>query len=397
MFDFKKIEILVGKKIPKKICLEPFNSLVCEFLDELSSNLLKSKEIKNYSDLVTFAFFIRKRNLLKIKDRLKDNFVRKGKGIVFHITPSNVPINFAYSFLFSIISGNSNIVRVPSKNFVQIKIICKHLNKILNKKKFTIFKESNLFIRYEKNDKINEELSLISDARMIWGGDNTIGEFKNYKTKLKSSDILFNDKYSISIINSDEMLKIKKLDRFKRLIEGFYNDSLLIDQNACSSPHLILWTGKNLDKAQNLFWKAFLEYTKKKYELEDAAISEKFTLYNKDLMQNKSIGGIQNYDNYLFRARLKKLPLPTDNLRGKWGYFYELNLKKFTDLKEIINEKYQTITYYGFDKEYLVNFVKKNDLKGVDRIVPIGDALDIGMIWDGYNIKDNLTRIIEIR
>ena len=114
-------------------------------------------------------------------------------------------------------------------------------------------------------------------------------------------------------------------------------------------------------------------------------------------MQNKSIGGIQNYDNYLFRAKLKKLPLPTENLRGKWGYFYELNLKKFTDLKKIINEKYQTITYYGFDKEYLENFVKKNDLKGVDRIVPIGEALDIGMIWDGYNIKDNLTRIIEIR
>jgi hypothetical protein len=397
MFNIREVETLVGKKIPKKISLEPFNSLVCQFLDELSSDLLKSKEIKNYSDLVTFAFYIRKRNLLKIKESLKDNFVRKGKGIIFHVAPSNVPINFAYSFLFSIISGNSNIVRVPTKNFIQIRLICKYLNKILNKKKFITFKESNLFIRYEKNDKISEELSLISDGRMIWGGDKTINEFKNYKTKLKSFDVLFNDKYSISIINSEEILKIKNSSKFVRLVEGFYNDTLLIDQNACSSPQLILWTGKNSDKAQNLFWVSFFEYTRRKYELEDVAISEKFTQYNKDLMQNKNIDSIQNYDNYLFRAKLKKLPLPTEHLKGKWGYFYEIKLKKFSDLKKIINDKFQTVTYFGFDKEYLMYFVENNDFNGIDRIVPIGNALDIGMIWDGYNIKDNLTRIIEIR
>ena len=134
MFEFKKMELLVGKKLPIRLSLEPFNELVCDFLNDLSNELLKFKELKKYSDIATYAFYSRKNNLLKIKDYLRDNFIRKGKGVILHISPSNVPINFAYSFLFSIISGNSNIVRVPSRNFKQIEIICNHINKVFKKK-----------------------------------------------------------------------------------------------------------------------------------------------------------------------------------------------------------------------------------------------------------------------
>jgi hypothetical protein len=33
----------------------------------------------------------------------------------------------------------------------------------------------------------------------------------------------------------------------------------------------------------------------------------------------------------------------------------------------------------------------------VDRIVPIGQALDIGLYWDGYDIIPSLTKTIEIK
>ncbi len=397
MFNLNKIEFLVGTRIPKRLSLEPFNPLVCNFLDELSKSLLKSREAKKFSDLITFAFYIRKKNLSKIKNSVNDNFTRKGIGTILHIAPSNVPINFAYSFLFSLVSGNSNIVRVPSRNFLQIKIICKYMNKILKKKKYNILKKSNLFIRYEKDIEINKKLSLICDGRMIWGGDKTAYEFKNYQTKIKSSDIFFNDKYSISLINSDELFKIKNSKHFDKFIENFYNDTLLMDQNACSSPHLILWNGKRCLKAQDLFWKYFLKYTKKRYKLEDIAISEKLTQYTQDLMNNSYVDKIINYNNYLFRAKLKKLPTHVCDLKGKWGYFYEANFNRYIQLKKIFNYKFQTVSYYGFKKDDLLNFVKKNDIEGVDRIVPIGSALDIGMVWDGYNLQNNLTRIIDVR
>lgn len=100
MCNLKKMKFLVGNKLPIRLSLEPFNELVFDFLNDLSIELLRFKELKKYSDIATYAFYSRKNNLLKLKDLLEDNFLRKGKGTILHISPSNVPINFAYSFLF---------------------------------------------------------------------------------------------------------------------------------------------------------------------------------------------------------------------------------------------------------------------------------------------------------
>jgi hypothetical protein len=66
-------------------------------------------------------------------------------------------------------------------------------------------------------------------------------------------------------------------------------------------------------------------------------------------------------------------------------------------IAHIINTKYQTLTYFGLKKAQLLDFVVRNRLSGIDRIVPIGSALDIGAIWDGYDIVRSLSRIIDIK
>ena len=32
---------------------------------------------------------------------------------------------------------------------------------------------------------------------------------------------------------------------------------------------------------------------------------------------------------------------------------------------------------------------------GVDRVVPVGQALDMSVLWDGYNMLEALSRVIE--
>ncbi len=61
----------------------------------------------------------------------------------------------------------------------------------------------------------------------------------------------------------------------------------------------------------------------------------------------------------------------------------------------IVNEKYQTLTYFGVEAEKLQEMVMKNCLRGIDRIVPVGKAMDIGIVWDGYDIIGILSRIIQ--
>ena len=74
---------------------------------------------------------------------------------------------------------------------------------------------------------------------------------------------------------------------------------------------------------------------------------------------------------------------------------------KLTDdinnLAHVINSKYQTLTYFGIDKSELLGFVVKNRLSGIDRIVPVGKALDMDVMWDGYDIVRSLSRIIDVK
>ena len=74
-------------------------------------------------------------NIKNLKKEFNHKNNRLGLGLIFHITPSNIPTNFAYSLIFGLITGNSNIVKVPSKDFEQLKIIyCSIIKKILKKK-----------------------------------------------------------------------------------------------------------------------------------------------------------------------------------------------------------------------------------------------------------------------
>ena len=60
-------------------------------------------------------------------------------------------------------------------------------------------------------------------------------------------------------------------------------------------------------------------------------------------------------------------------------------------------KKIQTLTYFGIAKDHLRKFIIKNKLSGIDRIVPIGQGLEINFFWDGYDINKILTRVIDIK
>ena len=98
------------------------------------------------TDVLSFAFFCRERNLIALEKNYSNLKIRKGLGISFHITPANIPTNFAYSLIFGLLSGNCNIVKVPSKNFPQIEIICKEINRTLSR--FPKLKDHIKIIRY---------------------------------------------------------------------------------------------------------------------------------------------------------------------------------------------------------------------------------------------------------
>jgi hypothetical protein len=391
-----KIEYVVGNKNFKSIPRSPYNNLVCDFISELSKMLFNHPSSFDYPDIKTLAFWCRKKNIDILKSNLSSNQLRVGLGLVFHITPSNVPTNFAYSLLFGLLTGNSNIIKVPSKKFEQINIICDCIKKVLKKKKYLQFKESITIVRYRDCVEFTDKISSHCDARLIWGGDKSIKEIRKSQLNPRSRDIAFSDRFSLCVIDSKSILSLDQYG-LDRVIEKFYNDTYLADQNACSSPHLIVWLNNKGSKAKNIFWSQLYKYVLKKYTLPQIASIDKYTKLCKDLINLQNLKKYKNYTNLLYVVTLKNLDFEINQLRGKWGYFYECNLKNLDNLAKFVDRSCQTLTYIGVKKDTLKKFVIKNNLKGIDRIVPTGQGLNMNLYWDGYDINQTLSRIIDLK
>ena len=85
-----------------------------------------------------------------------------------------------------------------------------------------------------------------------------------------------------------------------------------------------------------------------------------------------------------------------EDIRGVNGTFFQKNINQINDLKQFITKKCQTVSYFGFTKDQLKYFLLNNNLLGIDRVVPVGKALEIDIIWDGYEIIKSLSRVISL-
>jgi hypothetical protein len=385
----EKIRYLVGSSRLNTEPFKPFDEKVISFLNSFSRELGSFKNLINYPDLKSLSFWCRKNNFTNMKKKYDSLGNRLGVGLIFHITPSNIPTNFAYSLIFGLLSGNANIIKAPSKNFEQINIICKILNKLLSKN--ILLKNKIAVIKYKNNKIFTKEISSICNARVIWGGDKTINDLRSFQINERAIDLTFADRYSFCIISSNKLKKLSELE-FNNLIKKFYNDTYLVDQNACSSPHLIVWLGKQNEKLKEKFWKKLHENIKIKYDLSASAVIEKYSDLCKYAASLKNIKNIKNYSNLIYKIKLKNVDDNNHLNKGKWGLFFEYDVKDLNKIAKIINNKYQTVTYFGVDKSLIKNFVFKNKLKGIDRIVPIGQSLDIDLIWDGRDVITILSR-----
>ncbi len=376
--------------------LTPFSQDIIDYLNALSKEINQDSRLRQYPDVATFSFFCRKANIVQWKNKLFcDGIIKLGRGVVFHIAPSNVPVNFAFSLVTGLLSGNSNIVRVPSKKFNQITIIVDAINKLTKVPQYSNISNRIILVRYDRSNDATKEFSLNCDVRVIWGGDETINQIRKNPLPPRAFDITFADRYSFCAINADKFIYEKDPNK---IANGFYNDTYLFDQNACTSPHLVVWIGtkSNVNKAQNVFWDNLYNIVKDKYRVQSVFAVDKITSFYNQAIHMQDIKLMSTEDNLLWRIKLDDLSSDIDKFSCNAGYFSEYHASSLLELSKIINRKYQTLACYGFSKEELNNFINQIRPSGIDRIVPIGKTMDFSLIWDGYNIIESLSRSIEI-
>ena len=390
------VEIIVGGSLPDIYVrpLRPYSSEAIEFLSALSSRIFQSPALREFPDLAAFAYWCRRANLVRLSQSFDVSYQRIGRGLVLHIAPGNVPVNFAFSLAFGLLAGNGNIVRISAIN-PQTEIICDEISNLLTNALYSRMEGMIRIIRYPRNDAITSKLSMICHARVLWGGDKTVSHLRSIPTSPRCVDVCFPNRYSLCILGANSILNINEKS-LSTLVRGFYNDAFLLDQNACSSPRLVLWQGDEDEVAQamNRFWQAMESFLQMKPTPPSIQAVEKFSQACLSAIFIKNSKALVRHQNLIHRIYLDNVPCNIRSYPGRYGFFYEAIDTKLINLKSIIDEHYQTVSFFGTEKEDIVNLVYEYGLTGIDRIVPVGKALDMGAVWDGYDMIGMLSRII---
>ncbi len=385
--SFEDMKHLPARKI--------FDEDVCIFLQNLSTQIRADRECLSFPDLAAFGFFCRRANIEKLKEAYTGE-CRIGRGFSFHVAPSNVPVNFAYSLAAGLLSGCACAVRASSKKFRQTEILCRLICNAA-KESSTMISKYVAVIQYTRNMDINNFLSAMSDVRVIWGGDQTVKEIRKGGIPPRGVDIAFADRFSACVLYAEEILNICN---WQQIAHDFYNDTYLYDQNACSSPHLMFWIGKTneIALAKEVFWDSVYQYVSKRYVLEPATAVDKLVMDYRAAMDKKDVRIVSGKDNLIHRIQVSRLETADlERYTCPGGSFLEYDSEDISGLEAVVGKKLQTLTYLGGNGKKIAEWVVKKGLSGADRIVPMGKAADFTLVWDGYDLIREMSRNIYYR
>ena len=368
--------------------LRPFDDAVISFFNDLSAVLRTNRE---YSDVATFGFWCRKAALLKEKEKYDDIDERFGKGIVFHSTPSNVPVNFAFSFATGLLAGNANIVRLPGKPFEQVNIISNAVKQLLETKHQNMAPYI-VFVKFPPVKEITDTFSAICNVRVIWGGDMTVAELRQSKIPARTTEITFADRHSIAVIDADAYLEAERKDT---IIQNFYNDTYFSDQNACTAPRIIFWQGEKKAEAKADFWNRVHDKTVKEYTLAPVqAVGKLNAMYS--VASQKKVHVEKGDDMFITRLDVDKIDKDLMNYKYNSGFFFEKDIDNLNEIADVCDVRCQTLTYFGVKKEDFKLFLEEARPIGIDRIVPMGKSMDFALVWDGYDLIRQMSRKVTI-
>lgn len=386
--------VLAGVKQPDTSPWVPFEEPVMEFLSQLSMRI--RRERKEYEELAAFGFWCRRTHLEELRKRYEDGRPRLGRGNVFHVPASNVPLLFAYSLVMGLLAGNSCTVRLSSGIQDQDLLLCSIMEELLLCPGYEDVRKRISVFSCRRDSPLVGELMGACDGCIVWGGDRTIREIRSMPMKADGVFLGFPDRFSVCILDTESVGALGE-DELNSLVRRFYNDTYVLDQNACSSPGYVIWNQKEETeetKGIRARWWDRVAGKAMAYPLDAHKATVKYERLCSCAMASEEPWEITCRGNRLYTIGLPRVPEHPERLRGIFGMFFEITGDWKEAVRQMASGRLQTITYHGIREQDLVDFVIKNRLPGVRRIAAAGRAGEMDLVWDGQDVIAMLSRQI---
>nr|BFE64616.1 acyl-CoA reductase [Dactylosporangium thailandense] len=369
-----------------------------DFLVAFSRRLLRPDVARRHPELGSLGFFLRKGELARAVARLGDGVAgqrRAPRGLVLHFPPANVDTIFVYSWALSALAGNHNVVRISSRSAGAADAVLEALNDVLAEADPAVARTQRM-VTYDRDDTLTAALSAACDLRVLWGGDASVTALRRHPIRPLARELAFPDRSSFAAISVAGWRSAPARQR-RAAVAGFANDLYWFDQAACSSPRDLCWVGDPADAehARAEFTGLLAEEISLRGWTVDPAMAVEKYVATYGLAAEGAATRVTFAGNALAEVELAGL----EELQRGWlgaGTVCHVTVGSLAELAPAIRRKDQTLAHFGFTLAELDDFVTLVAGRGLDRIVPFGQALTFAGVWDGLDLLHEFTRIITV-
>lgn len=373
----------VVRALAARPSLPPFGTDQIEFCHAVSRALFAEPRAKRHPELVPLASFLRRASVTELAESFAAgrpaDVAQVPRGLAFHVPPSSVDTMFVYSLALSLLVGNRNVVRLSQRRSETTEILVDVLNAVAVE--HPVVQQRLAVVSYGHELEPSALLSAHADVRVIWGGDATIETIRALPLAPHATELLFGDRFSFAVVGGD----------VDALAAPLFDDAYWFDQMGCSSPRLVVAVGDDgWGRLERLFDALAAEIARRGYELELGAVLAK-RAFAYGALADRPVRRHRELGNALTVLELSTLA-GLDRTHPGAGLFLAAVVDDLEALADVVVRKDQTMTVSGVAGDEVARFVRAVNGRGIDRIVPFGEALRFGRFWDGYDLPAELTR-----
>lgn len=379
--------------------LRPFDPEVVDLGQHLSERLLADPLTRRRPELAALAFGLRRAATAALAGRfaagLPDGTLAVPRGLAFCVAPGNVETMFGHGWFLSLLCGNRTIVRLPSARGELAALLLGHVAGALDAPRFARARAATALVAYGHEAEVTAALSAACDLRVVWGGDRTVAALRSVPLPPGAVEIVFPDRQSLAALAADAYLAVDAVAR-RELVRRFVADAYGFDQMACSSPRALVWCGAAAACAEAAgdFRRELGRQVKAGIDTAPATALSKLA----DAARAALDGGVRAVHRDGAGLAVIEVdtdaPLPDCAVGG--GLFAELHLPRLADLATRLGRRHQTLVHFGFTRAELEDLVVRLNGRALDRLVPVGKALEFAPVWDGIDLPRAFTRLVHV-
>jgi hypothetical protein len=376
---------------------KPFAPARVAFVLALAERLVQGPKVREFPELAALGHWFR----ASAVHRLANGFaarsrngalLTRARGLVLLMPPANVDVLFGYAWLLSLMAGNATVVRASQKRSAMREHLIEQARFVGNSHADAL--ADTWIITYPHDDALTSLLSQRCDARLVWGGDDTVRRIRTLPLKPTAAEAAFADRFSCAVFAA-ESIASSPGEVLDTLVAQFANDSLWADQQACSSPKAVFWIGSAAaaQYARSRFWEHFARVR----SLRDPGPAARVSRVS-DILSLAAIGAVTALDTrrdaYPARASGPALVPAVVDRHGGYGWFFEVVAPDVDTVAAQLEDRVQTVVVHGLPADATVRLACAVRGRGVDRMVRVGRAIEFNHVWDGQDLFDLLTRLV---